>query len=310
MKKSFYAFFATLALAAIMFSCSEDPEPPIVELFFEVDAANPYTVQFTTTDQNVTSYAWDFGDGKTSTEPKPKHTYVQSGDYTVKVTVTGEGGTAMATKEVSIAASMTEMLSGGPAATNGKTWILSKNATPGRDGAGAFSNTFPTDIMPGTDNLLNMVGLEAEYDNEFTFMSDGTYKVNTVNGNNLAGWVYSAGVLGEDKIVKTTPVGIFIVKSTTLTNAKWSLTEDTDLVVDAVDEDANGSGIPKKVTFTKADYLTFTNGGFIGIQDFAVNAIIRDITKDRMVVAIYLHSVLDSPTKPSNLITLSFDAKK
>lgn len=310
MKRSFYAFFAMLAMATIMFSCSEDPEPPIVELFFEVDAANPYTVNFTTTDQYVTSYVWDFGDGESSTEAKPAHTYAQSGDYSVNVTVTGEGGTAVATKEVGIAASMAEMLSGGPAAANGKTWILSKKATPGMDGAGAFSNTFPTDIMPGTDNLLDMVGMGIEYDNEYTFFSNGNYKINNVDGNNLAGWVFTYGVLGEESIIIPTPVGIFSVKSTVPTTAKWSLTEDTDLVVEAVDENAEGGGVPKTVTFSKADYLTFTNGGFIGIQDFAVNAIVRDITKDRMVVAVYLYSVMDSPTKPSNLITLSFDAKK
>ncbi|SHE94067.1 PKD domain-containing protein [Mariniphaga anaerophila] len=309
MKTKFYSFFAMVVIAATIFSCSEDADPPIVEIFFEVDENDQYTVNFTTTDQNVTSYLWDFGDGENSTVANPVHTYKQSGDYSVKVTVTGEGGTAMATKEVSIAASMAEMLSGGPAADKGKTWILSRTATPGIDGAGAFSSNFPTDIMPGTDNILDMVGLGSEYDNEFTFYHDGSYKINNVDGNNLAGWVYSAGVIGEGNIVITTPVGIFSVKTTVPANATWSLTEDTDLVVEAVDEDENAAGIPKTVTFSGADFLTFTNGGYIGIQDFATNAIIRDITKDRMVVSIYLHSVLDSPSKPSNLITLSFDAK-
>ena len=205
---------------------------------------------------------------------------------------------------------MEEMLSGGPAAASGKTWVLSKKATPGKDGAGSFSNTFPADIMPGTDNLLDMVGLGAEYDNEYTFNHDGSYSVNNVDGNNLAGWIFSVVVLGQENIVIPTDVGIFSTKSTPPKNAKWKLSEKTDLVVDAVDEIEEGVGKPKTVTFSKADYLTFENGGFIGIQDFAVHAIIRDITADRMVVAIFLHSVEPMPDKPSNLITLSFDAKK
>ncbi len=310
MKKSIYSFFAMLFVATLMLSCSKDPTPPIVEMFFEVDGTNPYKVNFTTTNQNVTSYSWDFGDGEKSTESKPSHIYVQSGKYKVKLTVTGEGGTADAAKEVTISASMEEMLSGGPAAASGKTWVLSKKATPGKDGAGSFSNTFPADIMPGTDNLLGMVGLQTEYDNEYTFHHNGSYTVNNVDGNNLAGWIYSVTVLGQENIVIPTDVGIFSTKSTPPKNAKWKLSEKTDLVVDAVDEIEEGVGKPKTVTFSKVDYLTFENGGFIGIQDFAVNAIIRDITADRMVVAIFLHSVEPMPDKPSNLITLSFDAKK
>lgn len=44
------------------------------------------------------SYQWDFGDGKTSNEEYPVHTYRASGEYTVKLTVTDDrGNTAMET---------------------------------------------------------------------------------------------------------------------------------------------------------------------------------------------------------------------
>ncbi len=36
---------------------------------------------------------WDFGDGETSADQNPVHIYTQSGTYTVKLTVTGQGGT-------------------------------------------------------------------------------------------------------------------------------------------------------------------------------------------------------------------------
>ncbi|NOX90080.1 MAG: PKD domain-containing protein [Calditrichaeota bacterium] len=54
---------------------------------------SPLTVQFT--DQStgeITDYSWDFGDGGTSTEQNPQHTYNSSGTYTVSLTVTGPGG--------------------------------------------------------------------------------------------------------------------------------------------------------------------------------------------------------------------------
>lgn len=40
----------------------------------------------------VTSYAWDFGDGGTSTLPNPTHTYIAQGTYTVKLYITTSSG--------------------------------------------------------------------------------------------------------------------------------------------------------------------------------------------------------------------------
>jgi len=53
----------------------------------------PLAVSFT--DQStggVTLWSWDFGDGATSTEQNPTHTYRKPGTYTVTLTVTGAGG--------------------------------------------------------------------------------------------------------------------------------------------------------------------------------------------------------------------------
>ncbi len=40
----------------------------------------------------VTSWAWDFGDGKTSTEQNPVHTYERAGNFVVTLTVEGPDG--------------------------------------------------------------------------------------------------------------------------------------------------------------------------------------------------------------------------
>ncbi len=42
--------------------------------------------------QQIVAWAWDFGDGATSTERNPIHTYAAAGDYTVTLTVTDETG--------------------------------------------------------------------------------------------------------------------------------------------------------------------------------------------------------------------------
>ena len=55
----------------------------------------PYTTNFSaniTTLDNVTSYLWNFGDGNTSTQATPSHTYPNQGNYTVSLTITTSTG--------------------------------------------------------------------------------------------------------------------------------------------------------------------------------------------------------------------------
>ena len=58
---------------------------------------NSGTVSFTNSSSSGQSYLWDFGDGNTSTEFNPDHTYATSGDYTVTLTVTNLCATASKT---------------------------------------------------------------------------------------------------------------------------------------------------------------------------------------------------------------------
>lgn len=55
----------------------------------------PYTHSFSatvTSPDPVATYAWDFGDGGTSTQATPTHTYTAQGTYTVKLTITTASG--------------------------------------------------------------------------------------------------------------------------------------------------------------------------------------------------------------------------
>ncbi len=59
----------------------------------------------TDTGANITSYAWNFGDGKTSTGVSAPHAYTQAGTYTVSLKVTDSSGqTSTAIKTVAVAA--------------------------------------------------------------------------------------------------------------------------------------------------------------------------------------------------------------
>ena len=59
----------------------------------------PLTVQFTDTSTGeVTTRSWFFGDGATSTEQNPIHTYTTPGNYTVSLTATNAGGSNIETR--------------------------------------------------------------------------------------------------------------------------------------------------------------------------------------------------------------------
>lgn len=61
--------------------------PPVVKTGFSADTligCNPFTVHFTDTTTNATSYIWNFGDGQsTDTTRNPTHIFTTSGTFTV-----------------------------------------------------------------------------------------------------------------------------------------------------------------------------------------------------------------------------------
>ncbi len=62
----------------------------------------PLTVAFTDESTGATSWAWDFGDGNTSTEQNPVHTYETADTYTVTLTVMNEAGSNSTTQTITV----------------------------------------------------------------------------------------------------------------------------------------------------------------------------------------------------------------
>lgn len=63
---------------------------------------NAYTVQFTNQSQYATAFAWDFGDGTTSVQANPSHTYSAPGPYTVKLKIENLCGTDSTEHQITI----------------------------------------------------------------------------------------------------------------------------------------------------------------------------------------------------------------
>ena len=85
----------------------EEPTAPVVSVSADITKAYaPRTIHF---ESEVTggipedyAYTWDFGDGNTSTDASPDHAYESAGTYTVKLTVTNNGGNTASRAELTI----------------------------------------------------------------------------------------------------------------------------------------------------------------------------------------------------------------
>ncbi|MEM9022537.1 MAG: M4 family metallopeptidase, partial [Bacteroidota bacterium] len=69
---------------------------PFVQSGFTADntreCESPFPVAFSQNSSNATSFAWDFGDGNTSTMPNPTHVYTGTGEFDVTLIVSSSCG--------------------------------------------------------------------------------------------------------------------------------------------------------------------------------------------------------------------------
>lgn len=80
-------------------TCLTSIEPPIAAFSSDVSQTCTGNVQFTDESTNIPQlWHWDFGDGTTSTDQNPMHTYLEEGVYTVSLQVTNELGEDSATQ--------------------------------------------------------------------------------------------------------------------------------------------------------------------------------------------------------------------
>jgi glucose/arabinose dehydrogenase len=100
----------------------------------------PLTVNFTGNtssdpDGDPLTYTWDFGDGSTSSDANPSHTYA-AGTYTAQLTVSdGQGGSASTTREISSGNTAPQITFGGANSyRGGEVFTVTGSASDAEDG--------------------------------------------------------------------------------------------------------------------------------------------------------------------------------
>ena len=94
----------TVIADAVQLQYAADPASYVTAEFSSavMEGSSPLTVQFINRSivylqgvrRPTVTYLWNFGDGSTSTERDPMHTYTSSGIYTVSLTTTNQNGTS------------------------------------------------------------------------------------------------------------------------------------------------------------------------------------------------------------------------
>ena len=177
MKHSIYLLSLLIASIMMISSCKDDEpvvvEDPIASFQFENDPDNYLEVTFTNFSQNYETVSWDFGDGNTSVEENPVHTYEAAGDYEVTLTATNSAGVSVPkTETVSIVDPLAAQRS--LIGENGKTWYLLADNSTG-------VNTFEVGPNNRSQVWWSLGAVDAVcvrsciMDDTWTFNTDGTF---------------------------------------------------------------------------------------------------------------------------------------
>lgn len=303
---------SAIAFGLVFTSCEEDEAAaPTVNFIAEADG---YDVTITAESTDAMTWAWDYDDGNTATTAgSHTYTYAESGTYTITCTVNGDGGEATKSVDVTIASSLEELISGGPSASSGKTWVVNAVVTTGKDGVGFVDDDLDINLLLSSiipDNMLGEFGLGVEYDNEYTFYHDGSYVMNPVNGQVVAGIIH--GIATQTITIPSSDPGMLPFCAATYTtppDGTWALSTDNYDVTAIMDPSFDPDAVAYDVTFTfptdnKAAKFDLSAGQFLGVYDAFIGeqdpvTILKEVTAEKMHVIVLVSGDEFNPSLPT-----------
>lgn len=213
------AFTVILATTALLLGCPKATGPASA---FSSDVRfgqAPLTVHFTDqSDPNgspITSWSWEFGDGATSTEQNPAHTYANKDTYTVALTVTNaDGSDATLTSGYIIVGDMWAATFGGAGQDEGLAVVYTK------DKQFVIAGSAESGEKGDLDVLLVKVDANGKEEWSHTFGGDGDdvaeAMVETSEGDLvIAGTTSSFGNGGDD---------VYLIRTNADGEEQWSET--------------------------------------------------------------------------------------
>ena len=246
MKQIFKSILLVVAGSALLWACNPmdadlhklGPAPSESQLAFTATptVTSPNIVELQNTSSVPGVALWDLGNGTTVKGDKVSATYPFKGDYTVTMSLYTTGGSATISQVVTIAADDYGLLdtpgfnalTGGAAATDGKTWVFARY-TKGHFGVGDV-NAAPEVNGPAWWQC-DPKGKEgcSLYDNEYTFIQKGTklvwknqgYIYTNENGMN------HLGIAGTPNAI----VGDYDVPYVPADNLTFTLDEDNNKLI-------------------------------------------------------------------------------
>ncbi len=126
------------------------------------------TYAFQNFSSNSTSYSWDFGDGNTSTEENPTHTFAGEGEYVVTLVASDDEGNLDTTTQT-IIISNAEFSSAALSSAEGKVWRLIND-----------NDAYVVGPAPGSGewyavDAATMAARECQTNDEFIFFDNGDF---------------------------------------------------------------------------------------------------------------------------------------
>lgn len=312
-KKNLILLYGVLfSMMLALSSCSSDDSSSSEDIPLSADIFQSVVgkkVAFQGLTNNATSWLWDFGDGTTSSEKNPVHVYSEGGYYTATLTATSSDGSSV-TKEMRLAIDLTPyiLLTGGPTATEGKTWRLSSGHSDKDYFAYANASLTPFDGAPNPlpAGIFGVgLGIGEVYQDEFTFHFDGSYSHDVkADGASFSGLVFQLLTNGGAGIVNPSSdqsFGLCTASYTPESGATFTYVENEDFTVSSV------FGPGGSLTYNDVSTLDFSGTEFVGFMDFQRKVIVQEIKDSSMRLVMFMAAEPSAPGINTNGLVLTFE---